>query len=199
MLFQLIPQILHLSHVRMNYGFNKTLSEELYFTGSHLVAHEIVLILIKNLKRLCHVEALLYVRFAVHQVAVGLRDHVELIVESIMSNIVAQRSHKQRQCVDVVKLGQLAHVLCVKDVMAVLCHVRSMQVVVVRHGPVVLVVYLDYELQKLVLINCRTQSIYFNDSRSNRGHLHSSADDSGKVKYVELEGRNAIVQILVLL
>ena len=123
---------------------------------------------------------------------------MELIVKSIMSNIMAQRSYKQGQCVDVVKLGQFAHILCVQNVMAVLCHVRPMQVVVVLHGPVVLVVYLDNELQKLVLINCLIQSIYFNDSRCHRWHLHSSADDSGKVKYVELEGRNPIVQILIL-
>ena len=70
MFFQLVPQILHLGHVRMNYGFNKSLSEQLYFSGSHLVAYKIVLVLIQKLQRLCHVKALLYMRLTVHNVSV---------------------------------------------------------------------------------------------------------------------------------
>lgn len=78
-------------------------------------------------------EALLDVRVAIHEVAVGLDDHVKLIVEPIVSNIVAEGGHDERKRIDVVKHRELSHILRLQNKMAVLCHVRSMQVIMILH------------------------------------------------------------------
>ena len=53
-----------------------------------------------------------------------------------------------------------------------------MEVVVVLHGPIILIVYLDHELQKLSLINFLVESIDLDNSRCHDWHLHLATDNA---------------------
>ena len=79
----------------MDDALKETLSEKLPFHWSHLIADEVKLHPVEKLEGLGHVVALLNMCIAIHLVTVGLGDNVELIVETVMADIVTKSSHKK--------------------------------------------------------------------------------------------------------
>lgn len=95
MLLELLSDIIHLSHIRMDDGVDQAFSEELSFHWWHLVANEIVVAATQQLECFSHVVALLDVRGTIHEVAFGLCDHVELVVESVVTDVVAEGCYEE--------------------------------------------------------------------------------------------------------
>ena len=178
MLTQLCPKILHLSHIGVDYALEDSLFEQLQLLLVNSMPHKVILVHIQQFERLTHVVTFLHIDVAVHLESLGLGDHVIPIVEAIVSDIVAESSHQKREHIQIVELGIPRQALRPHNVVTVLGHVRPMQVVVVLHSTMVPVVYLNYELQELVLVYEVCQSIQIDEGTRDHRHPHVTAHSS---------------------
>jgi len=117
-----------------------------------MAAQEVIVTILKQPECLGGVVVLLDLALAKHLVKHGFSNHVVLVVEAIMLDIVAECGDKERKGVQIVELGVLDHVLRLQDDIAMLCNVRAVEIVVVGYILIVFVVDLAEELQKLVMV-----------------------------------------------
>lgn len=85
-----------------------------------------------------------------------------------------------------------------QNVVAVLGHIRAMQVIVVRDRAHVSVVNLNHELQVLVPVNQLIQTIGFNKCHRNHRHLHLAAYHAREFKNIKVKGRQPVIKLWVL-
>ena len=187
MIRQLIPQLFHKCHIRANDGFQNTLLKKLYLLWGVLFRNEVVLVDIQQFESLGCVIAFLNTVVAVHLETLGVRHYMIPIIKSIMFHIVTKCRHKQRQGIEVVELGELGEALRLHNEVAVLRHVRAMQIVVVFDGAFVLVEDLNYELHKFVAVNNGIKIVLLEQCHGHEGHLQLAADFFCKFEQVELK------------
>lgn len=159
MVLELISELLHGSHIREEDRLNDSLFDQFDLGPVKFTAKEIVFRNVKELNSLSSMEIFLDMFLAVHLVDGRLGYNVVPVVEAIMLNIVAEGSHDEGQIVQIIKLGIFHKILCFQKEANMLCHVRTMKVIVILNRPLVLVVNLGNELEELVVINSLEQVV----------------------------------------
>ena len=184
---QLVPQLLHECHVRADDGFQDTLLKKLYLLWWVLFRNKVAFADVQKFESLGCVIAFLYAIIAVHLEAMSVRHYMIPIVKPIMLHVVAECRHKQGQGIEVVELGELGEALRLHNEVAVLRHVRAVQIVVVFHWAFVLVENLNYELHKFVAVNNGIKIVLLKQSHGHEWHLQLAANFFRKFEQVELE------------
>ena len=72
---------------------------------------------------------------------------------AIVPNIMAKCSQEQSKLFRLSELSVFYHFLAFQYEMAVLCHIRPMQIIVVEDVSIVQIVYLGEKLQELMVVN----------------------------------------------
>ena len=84
-----------------------------------------------------------------------------------------------------------------QDQVDVLCHIRSVQVVVVLHRSLVLVVDLHEKLKEFVVVHRLKQVVLLQQRSCHEGHLHIAPNCLREIEDVEVEGVDFEVKVLV--
>lgn len=96
-------------------------------------------------------------------------------------------------------MGPAYHSLAIQNEVDVLSYITTMEIIMVLHRPLILVVNLGDELQKLVKVNDLEDVILLQEGCSDEWHLHVSANCLRKFEDVEVKAVYLIIESTVLL
>lgn len=153
MLVQVIFQIFHCSHISKNYRLDDSPFESVKISLGVLITQEVVLLLVNQFDSLTCMVLLLNADLPIHLESRGFGHDMISIIESIMTNVMADGSSEHCQDIELVELGLCCDSLSLQHEVAMLSHVGGVQIIVILNRSAVLIVNLSDEREEFFNID----------------------------------------------
>ena len=140
---------------------------------------------------------LLDLNFTIHLIKSRLGVKVITVIKSIMVNVMAQSCHQYWQGVLLIEISVVFQVLCIQYVAAMLCNIRTMEIIVICYISFVLIIDLWDKCQKFGLVDALEKIVLFKEWNCKNRHLHVSPNSFRELKNVKFKCIYWVIKALV--